>query len=237
VTRYGAKIDWDAPHERAGTAMVECRNFFQCGNTVERKVDASNIDKQPFYCDTCLREQSRARMQAAWDALKGNNRQENGVSKSSGGRPTVSARRTADVVAAIASKWETVRDNGRHYEAQLKSITQESLSPYINELAEISGDSEISYGELNKKLNTWFDACRLKEIFPSESRPFKLLIKTVIDQLRAGVMKEKISSDLESRRQLREKPRRAKKSRINIECLSPKNYFSGIISGLKSTVF
>jgi hypothetical protein len=122
----------------------------------------------------------------------------------SAGRPSVASRRTAEVIGAIYAKWETVKDNGRSYEAHLASMTQGSLSAYHRELRDIC--AKYDYPDVNKKLNAWFDACRLKEIFPDAPRPFKPFLKFVVGHLKSGMSIEKISSELEARRPAKQMP-------------------------------
>jgi integrase len=137
------------------------------------------------------------------------NGQKNGQDISSG-RPSVALKRTAEVIDAIAAKWETMKGGGLAYEAQLASMTQGSLWPYHKELKDIC--EKYGYPEVNKKLNDWFSACRLKEIFPDAPRPFKPFLKTVVAQLKGGIAKEKFSSDLEARRQTGRKAPRVRKA-------------------------
>lgn len=66
--RFGALIDYDAPHG-PNRALVYCPNFSTCGGKEDKRVDLSNQDKQPFYCRACLSEDKRKRLGAAWAAV------------------------------------------------------------------------------------------------------------------------------------------------------------------------
>ena len=154
-----------------------------------------------------LMEITATRHQQQLAALDQNdNGQEKGSGKSSG-RNSLASSRTGEVINAIASKWETLKDNGRPYESQLAKITQETLIPYLTIQV-----AELKSAELSKHLNSWFSICRLKEIFSTAPRPFRLLVKTVVDQLKDGISKEKIILNLEARRQTHEKRHRARKA-------------------------
>jgi hypothetical protein len=58
INPFGAEIDYNAPHSY-NRAWVKCPNFSTCGGREEKRVDKSNQDKQPFYCNRCLSEQRK----------------------------------------------------------------------------------------------------------------------------------------------------------------------------------
>jgi hypothetical protein len=71
---FNAVIDYDAPHGD-NQALVYCPNYATCSGTSMKKVDASNQDKQPFYCGKCGPKYRSAGLKSAWASRNG---QQNG---------------------------------------------------------------------------------------------------------------------------------------------------------------
>jgi hypothetical protein len=81
--------------------MVYCPNFERCGGASEKRVDASNQDAQPFYCDKCFRADKSRRMGGAWKAFKSGQQKNGKAEKGKAGRKPILA--DADVFSAIAA--------------------------------------------------------------------------------------------------------------------------------------
>lgn len=108
---FNALIDWDAAH-LPNRALVYCPNFDACNGTSQKRVDESNKDKQPFYCNACLTRDKSTRLSTAWRAgsASGESQENLKVNKQKAGRQRAfSDEEALDAIASLGSQVSVVQ--------------------------------------------------------------------------------------------------------------------------------
>jgi hypothetical protein len=184
---HGAIIDYDAPHD-TGRAVVYCPNFSICGNAEQKRVDAHNQDKQPFYCAPCGTAAASARLAGAWATAKGNG-QKNAESKPAH-RPQHDRDQQwlLDAIKKIADRWEDVRTLDKlSRQAKLEQIKQRDIAFHL--------------GITPVRLSIRLSECELEQVFPRARKLYRSLVEFVADRIDQGASSEIILSDLVQRRE------------------------------------